>query len=561
MKRVEDFFFGGVDPIRPWLLLRILLLMLAFDCWLDLIPHGGRYGFNEFNVSHFAWLDALQPLPTSGTYVGTMVLTGLLAFVMAVTRPSRAGVFGVFALYTYGWLMSMLDSYQHHYLLSLLLLNLTFFPMHDSAAIFERGVPPRNRSFGGLLFSLGVLEVLMGLSGVDSPLTALVGPGAAVETPTWVWGFRFAVLLLGGLLAFLPEKDQPTRTPQPDKSDEPTTTSAWAYVSFCVTCGVVYFYTFVGKLPKDWREGHALRRLQQTELSEALETHATTEGLPLVGVQTPEEFWALMAAGAIAVQLVSCVGFVLASTQDRWPWPPRRRMLVMLAFLVAPLSFHLGAEAGLGLDIGWFSFYMMAVALVVFLPATVLRTMVYRATLPVRAISVRLQETTSRATVVAALVLACAAVLGVGRQLDLPGAWSASLLVATAIGVLVAIDFRTPKRDRAGSLALGLALGALLMGWTVVHSDVRFDFYRFVGGEYRRHGEPARALAAYEKANAYVDAPWCVYRGRDLVECYREESEGEQIAERYRDLRLQRRDRQRQEDEMRRVVEGNAGGS
>lgn len=611
MNALERYVFGPVDAIRPWLLLRGLLLLLAFDCWLDLVPHGGRYGFGDFNVAHFVWLDRLLPVPTPGTYIATILLTGLLAFVLALSRPTRLGVAGVCALYSYGWLMSMLDSYQHHYLITLLLLSATFFPMLSSEEVFAGAPLDRGRAWGGAIFAFALLELLLGASGVDSPLSALLTDGAAVETPGWLWGVRTGGLLLGGLLAFLPDagakttaaeaapaKAAPAASPKKvakrkgkgrrgkrrSRADEgappsstalaapqantPPAVSAWAYTSFCLTCAIVYFYTAVTKLSDDWREGHALRRLARTDLLEGLQARALGEGLPLFGVMTADAFWKLLATGAILVQVVTCTGYLLAPAVDRLSrsWRPWQRAGFVALFLGAPLSFHLAAEAGLGLDIGWFSFYMMFVALVVFAPASALRAMTFLPSVPARAIRARLRRLPPerlRAWVVGALLLGAVLAVAGASSLDLPGALDVGLASATALFIASAWAFRRRRLEMAGGWGAGLALGAALMTWSIAHSDVRFDFYRFVGGEYRRHGEHAEALRAYEKANAYVHAPYCVYRGAgrraELVECYRREERAEAVAARHRGLTVRRRDRSAQEAEMRRLVEGSRG--
>ncbi len=46
MKFLERYYFAKVEPLRTALLLRLFLWLLAFDCWIDLIPHGGRYGIS-----------------------------------------------------------------------------------------------------------------------------------------------------------------------------------------------------------------------------------------------------------------------------------------------------------------------------------------------------------------------------------------------------------------------------------------------------------------------------------------------------------------------------------
>jgi tetratricopeptide (TPR) repeat protein len=116
-----------VAAVRPLLLGRLGLLLLAFDAWVT-YARGGAYGLAGFNVAHFRWLDALAPLPTPGLYVGVLLLCGLLALVAALSGPSRPLVAAVFALHTFAWSISQLDLYQHHYLLSLVLFCLIFFP-------------------------------------------------------------------------------------------------------------------------------------------------------------------------------------------------------------------------------------------------------------------------------------------------------------------------------------------------------------------------------------------------------------------------------------------------
>ncbi len=123
----ERYWYGAVAAVRPYLLARAFLLLLAFDVWLLLLPHASRYGIGGFNVAHFAWLDALQPLPGAALYTGVVVLSGMLAITAALTGE-RATLAALAALYTYGWAMSLLDAFQHHYLLSLFLLGFALLP-------------------------------------------------------------------------------------------------------------------------------------------------------------------------------------------------------------------------------------------------------------------------------------------------------------------------------------------------------------------------------------------------------------------------------------------------
>ena len=128
MSAWERYWFGPVTAVRPYVLERTVLFLLALDVWTQCVPHGARYGAGDFNVAHFAWLDAVQPMPSPSLHVGLMLIVGGLAWVVACGAGGRPLRLLLAVLYTYGWAMSRLDAYQHHYLLSLLLAAFVFFP-------------------------------------------------------------------------------------------------------------------------------------------------------------------------------------------------------------------------------------------------------------------------------------------------------------------------------------------------------------------------------------------------------------------------------------------------
>ncbi|MCU0671217.1 MAG: HTTM domain-containing protein [Myxococcota bacterium] len=613
MTLFERYLFARVDSVRPWLLQRLFLVLFAFDCWVDHASHAGRYGFGDFNVAHFGWLDALAPTPSPGIYVGTILLAGLVAFAMAMTRPSRVGLGIVCALYTYGWAMSMLDSYQHHYLLSFVLLAMTFFPRLVRDDVFpvasERGV-----RVGGALLAYGLLELVVGVAGGQTPL-GLFGPGNHLPTPAWIWLVRGSLALLGGLLAFLPKEepkvDAPVATPEPivtsaveapkgkrkkgkkqsklqapsPRADElvatksaadpadsgkksakdaskgaasfaasrklaiPTpNTVAWGYVLLTMTTAIVYFYTAITKMSGDWREGHALRRLGQSELLLGFESYVTTEGLPLFGTMAAATFWKLLGTGAILVQIVACVAYLLAPLADAPSSPRLRRWLPL--FALAPLSFHLLTEVGLVLEIGWFSYYMLLMAFVVLAPARWLRVLGEGWS----ELSAKLAHHAQRIPTPARAALMLAALGLAGFTIDLPGALVATTLAALLALIGIAVALRDGLPLAGGGLAGATALSGVLLALAISQSEVRFDYYRFLGGEHRRHDEPVEALAAYEKANEHVLRPHCLYRGREVVECYRSEERARAIAAEH-GLELRRRDRESEAEQMRRLIE------
>ncbi|MBZ0237543.1 MAG: HTTM domain-containing protein [Deltaproteobacteria bacterium] len=99
--------------------------LMAVDAFLQL-PHASRYGAGGFNVPHFTWL----PLPEPGRASITFVHGALAILFALVAQGALARVALPLAAALYGWayFSSQLDSYQHHYLMWLLLVILCFAP-------------------------------------------------------------------------------------------------------------------------------------------------------------------------------------------------------------------------------------------------------------------------------------------------------------------------------------------------------------------------------------------------------------------------------------------------
>lgn len=546
--------FGGVAPSRLNVMLRLTLLLLAFDCWIDLVPHGGRYGVGDFNVAHFGILDVLLPLPTPTLYVGSLLFTGVLAFAMALT-PWRPGLIALFATYTLGWAASMLDSYQHHYLVSLVLFSFMFFPLESSRS--QRSAETKNVPWavrlGGLCFAWGSYELIGSSTGLWTPLGALGMSGsfrAGAQGAVFLFGVVSTTMLRenGG------ETDAPGKTPAKTPA-KIRLVSAWAYVSVCVTCAIVYFYTAINKLSPDWRDGHALRRLGRSDAFRQLQESAA-EGWAFLPPMDPDAFWSLLAKGAIAVQLASAAGFLLASQQDRFRLRDVSKVGIV-ALGLPPLSFHLGTEA-MGLEIGWFSYYMLVIVVVVFAPRAMIDASVEVLGAPARWFErVAPKENVAGGLALAGSVVCALLIAGV----DLPGDVAAGALLALVGGV--ALWAALKGGDRAKSPAL-LGVAMLLAGVfafvSLTETAVRYDYYRFVGGDHRRRGEPEAALAAYVLANRYVVTPWCVVAEGVEPTCFRSEEDAQAAALAIEGATVRRSDRQEKEDEMRRLVEAQRGG-
>jgi hypothetical protein len=154
-------------PWSTWVLFRVVFFALhSVDAVLQL-AHAPRYGAGGFNVSQLPF--ELVPAPTRA---GLTFVYGLLAIVFALCAAGvalRVLVPLAAALYGYAYFVSQLDSYQHHYLMFLVLVVLAFVP----SAPTERppGRPPRLRSWALRLFlvQLGILYLWAAVAKVDPP--------------------------------------------------------------------------------------------------------------------------------------------------------------------------------------------------------------------------------------------------------------------------------------------------------------------------------------------------------------------------------------------------------
>jgi hypothetical protein len=199
----SGYWFGPVAAARPYLLAKVVFVMLAFDAWLLRVPAGARYGAGAFGVAHFGWLDALQPLPWPGLYVGLMLAVGVLALVCALANAGRGARLLLAALWTYGWCMSLADSFQHHYFLSLLLVLLALTPPLDARNALPEARPRRAR--------------------------------------------RHA------------RRDGPPAPTLP-------MTSCWPYALIVATIAIVYVFTALTKVDVEWRAGRVLDHLARPHL-------------------------------------------------------------------------------------------------------------------------------------------------------------------------------------------------------------------------------------------------------------------------------------------------------
>jgi hypothetical protein len=123
----EPAFWFGFDVAWAKLVLArvVFFALLALDALLN-YSHAPRYGAGDFNVAQLAIFDPIAP-GRAGFAVGQLVCA--YAFVLVACGVATRWVLPV-ATAVYGWLYfgSQLDSYQHHYLVWLILLLSCFVP-------------------------------------------------------------------------------------------------------------------------------------------------------------------------------------------------------------------------------------------------------------------------------------------------------------------------------------------------------------------------------------------------------------------------------------------------
>jgi hypothetical protein len=489
----DDYFRAPYRAVRAYVFAKLFLVMVALDTWMLMLGHSGRYGVDGFNVAHFGFLDRILPIPSASSYVCVLLLTGLLALSIALGADHWLARFGLFLLYTFSWSMSMLDSYQHHYFVSSILFCLVFFPQlraRDCLPLDPPAEKPKPRANkpaakqtrlpGELVYCAVCAVALASYARFDvpsHPWLFFIACAGTVVMATWLYAKRRGQL-------------------------EPRLVHGFGYNLLAASVAVLYTFTSIAKLDAAWRLGYTIRRISSAETVFAPLASAAAA----IGISNTQ-FWSWLSTSVIPVEQLIAVGYLCAAVQDasraRWP-----RWVSLGAFCLA-LSLHVGAEA-MHLEIGWFSYYMLALACAFLLPGSAIETLGLSITWPARQISELFEDQTpaadKRGAETAAMVAGAALVLIVtGKLIDLPGATAA---VGCACAVLVSLWLvAVARRQSSASLrraALCTASAAALMWCAIATSGVRWDFYRFLGGDLSRRGQSEAALAAYLRGEHYA---------------------------------------------------------
>jgi hypothetical protein len=176
-------------PARPLLLFRGICALLAFDAWTLMLEHGGRYSVGAFNVAHFDLVDRLVPMPSPALYLGLVCCAGCYAFVGALGSLRRAEALLLWILYTLAWMLSMHDSYQHHYLLSWLLGFALVAPILSVSDCLRSDARMRESSFPLVLSCCATVYLFTAISkSSELWLSGAVLKKLATEGGPMAWG-------------------------------------------------------------------------------------------------------------------------------------------------------------------------------------------------------------------------------------------------------------------------------------------------------------------------------------------------------------------------------------
>ena len=489
---MNELFHGQHGASRSYVFQKVFLLLLALDAWALMIGHAGRYGAAGFNAAHFDWLDALQPVPSNAGYIGVLLLAGLLSLTLLLTGISRPLLGVLFVLYTYAWAMSLLDSYQHHYFVSLILACMAFFPQLSARDLHsplpaltesERAKKKHEQERARLaaLEPRGWLFVV--LAAVIVAIYASVDNGGRVFT---------VFFLCAGALALC------TLWVAPKVSATPLMTSAFGWNLLGATVCIVYLFTALAKTDPAWLHGFTIQRIGTTKLAMA----SIVELAGTFGI-APDKFWSLFATAVIPQELFMAAAYLCAVLRDQQP----SKLLNAICWAAAGLAIalHVGAEA-MELEIGWFSHYMLLLAATYFLPLAIVDRLAIILTWPGRLwlawVDQWERDVPAKAVSVLTVLGSSLVVMAAAYFVDLPGAL---VIGAIAVGVLLAIAGLCLARGtdpRRWGLATALAAG--LMWIAIAASPVRWDYYRFRAGDLDKRGELRPALEAYEHGERYA---------------------------------------------------------
>lgn len=155
------FWFGFEVSWAKLVTARVVLFgLLALDAVLA-VRRAPRYGANDFNVANLGFLDGLGPgrvgYGVSQLVISMLLVAAALGVATRIVLPIAA------VLYAWLYFGSQLDSYQHHYLVALVLAIACFVPWQKP----PEGQPVRSWALRLMLVQLGIMYLWAAISKLD----------------------------------------------------------------------------------------------------------------------------------------------------------------------------------------------------------------------------------------------------------------------------------------------------------------------------------------------------------------------------------------------------------
>ncbi len=443
-KAWDRFWFEDEVSYTRLLALRWALFgLVAFDLWSVMLHHASRYGAGDFNVAQVGILDAMLPVPTPAIISAGVLITGFFALRAALGISVRLSMvmstIGYFGIY----LWSQADSYQHHYLVALLMTISCFAP--DS--LWSRAQTGEPES-----------------SEVEQDVDDESSGGR------WHWAIRLVYVQLA----------------------------------------LLYFWTAVTKCDPTWLSGITMDQVTSEPSVRSFMGSVDVRFGWAAGESYRAAAWMTM-LGEFFAALVFLI--------------PKLRIL---GLLIVPW-FHIGVEV-LGFDIELFSYYMIAIDLILLSPAALWRRLD-----GLREVSTYIASLDARSPTGSASIWFLVVFVAIGCGLiTAPLPFESSYVAGTLIALFAGLSiYRSSHRQTLWTAVGGNILAAVAMTTTVYAADSAYDYYRMWGGDLKRRGQYEEAAERYILANSLMsDRParrvqlGKIYerlgRGEDALELYQE---------------------------------------
>jgi hypothetical protein len=155
------FWFGFEVSWAKLAIARVVVFgLLAIDALMQ-IRHAPRYGAGGFNVGQLAIFDSLGPSRES--YEVCELIAAYLFVTIACGAGTRIALPLAAAIYSWLYFGSQLDSYQHHYLVALLLWLACFVPWQRPAGA-EAATPVRSWALRLMLVQIAIMYLWAAIS-------------------------------------------------------------------------------------------------------------------------------------------------------------------------------------------------------------------------------------------------------------------------------------------------------------------------------------------------------------------------------------------------------------